>query len=364
MSAAIRPATFADGPRILDLIRRTPQPGLVTLNFERDPDFYLGACVTCEDPDVWVAEAADGPLLAMFNIGRRTIYVNGEPQRVRYAHDLRVDVSARGGLLLHRLFRQLRRVLADGEWMQTVILAENRLSLDTVGSGRAGLPVYYPCGEIETGLLSTSFARRPRRDPEIDIVRASVADIPAMQEFLDSQAPLRQFFPLYNLGGMLVEDRYFNGLSPESHLLALRRGVIVGMLGDWDQRAFRKTRVLGYPGVLRWLRPLHNVLRPLTGDLPLPAAGGTLRYRMLHTMVIRDQDPEVLRLLLEHQLYAHRDATDALVVGAFRGDPLLAALRGLRRRTQISRHYIVSYDGDPRARLASGLQPYIDLARL
>ncbi|MFZ5723190.1 MAG: GNAT family N-acetyltransferase [Pseudomonadota bacterium] len=364
MSTAIRQATPADGPRILDLIRRTPQYGQVVLNFERDPDFYLGACVSCEDPDIWVAEAEEGPLLAVFNVGRRTVYVNGEPQRVRYAHDLRVDAGARGGLLLHRMFRQLRRILADGEWMQTVILAENRVSMETVGSGRAGLPVYYPCGEIETSLLSTAFAGRPPHVAGIDVMRATAADIPALQRFLDEQAPLHQFFPQYNLGGLLVADRYFNGLAPENYLLALRGSRIVGVLGDWDQGAFKKTRVIGYPGVLRWLRPVHNALRPLTGDLRLPAAGGTLRYRMLHTMVIANQDPDVLHVLLDQQLHTHRDTADALVMGGFRDDPLLAALRGRRRRRQLSRHYVVSYDGDPRERLAPGLPPYVDLARL
>lgn len=364
MSTCIRPATFDDGPHILDLIRRTPQRGLVTLNFERDPDFYLGACVSCEDPEIWVAGEDTGPLLAVFNVGRRTLYVNGEPRRLRYAHDLRVDLQARGGLLLHRMFRQLRRILAEGEWMQTVILEENRASIDTVGSGRAGLPRYYPHGEIETSLLSTAFARRPLSLPGIDVARATIADIPALQAFLDAQAPLRQFFPAYQLGGLLVADRYFTDLAPENYLLALRGGEIVGVLGDWDQAAFKKTRVLAYPGVTQWVRPLYNALRPLTGGLRLPPAGGTLRYRMLHTLAIRDQDPELLRLLLAHQLYAHREAADALVLGAFRGDPLLPALRGLRRRTQASRHYLVSYDGDPREQLDPGLLPYVDLARL
>lgn len=364
MTACIRPATVDDGPRILDLIRRTPQRGLVTLNFERDPDFYLGACVSCEDPDIWVAAEDSGPLMAVFNVGRRTVYVNGEPRRVRYAHDLRVDTQARGGLLLHRMFRQLRRILADGEWMQTVILEENRVSIDTVGSGRAGLPRYYPYGEIETSLLSTAFARRPLPRAGIDLMRATIADIPAMQAFLDAQAPGRQFFPAYHLGGLLAADRYFTDLAPENYLLAIRGSEIVGMLGDWNQAAFKKTRVLAYPGAMQWVRPLYNAMRPFTGGLRLPPAGGALRYRMLHTLVCRDHDPDVLRLLLAHQLYAHREVADALVIGAFRGDPLLSVLQGMRRRTQASRHYLVSYDGDPREQLVPGLLPYVDLARL
>ncbi|MFZ5756631.1 MAG: hypothetical protein ACOY3X_06985 [Pseudomonadota bacterium] len=363
MTACIRPAAMTDGPRILDLIGRTPQRGLVTLNFERNPDFFIGARVSCEEPDVWVAEEEAGRLLAVFNIGHRTVFVNGTPRRIRYAHDLRIDPEARGTLLLHRMFRRLRRMLSDGEWMQTVILAENRASIETVGSGRAGLPRYYPCGDIETSLVSTSSAR-PRPGNGIEVSAATAADLPALQAFLDTEAPLRQFCPHYRLSGLLSDDSYFNGLLPGNYLLARYAGRIVGVMGDWDQAAFKKTRVLSYPGALAWARPLYNALRPFTGGLRLPPAGGTLRYRMLHTVLVHDQDPDVFRLLLEYQRHAHRDTADALVVGAFAGDPLLAGLRGLRRRTQRSHHYLVCYDGDPREQLRPGPVPHIDLARL
>ena len=161
MSYHIRPSTPDDNAAILDLVARTPQQGLLQLNFERDPDFYMGAFVSCEEPDVWVAEhsSVPGRVVAVINIGARTVYVNGMPQRMRYGHDLRIEPEHRGGMLLHRIFRRLKTVLAPGEWMQTVILDGNDASLSTVGSGRAGMPTYYPHGSIETHLLFTSGRR-------------------------------------------------------------------------------------------------------------------------------------------------------------------------------------------------------------
>lgn len=363
MSFTIRPATFEDGAAILDLVRRTPQDGLLRLNFERDPDFFLGAFVTCEEPDVWVAEAAPGTLAAVFNIGRRTVYINGEPRSVRYAHDLRIDPAARGGLLLHRMFRQLRRVLAPGEWMQTVILDGNEASLSTVGSGRAGLPGYYPAGAIETHLLYTAGRRHLRVARGPHVRRATVEDLPRMQAFLDREAASRQYFPRHELRRMLAEDRYYSGLAPRNFLLAFVDGELAGLLGDWDQHAFKRTRVLAYPGALRWIRHGYNAVSAVAGGMQLPAAGECFHYRSLHTICIRGDDPALFRALVDRALADNRDC-DALVCGFFAGDPLATVVASYPRRTMRSQHFLVSYEGDPRPGLDAGRAPYVDVARL
>ena len=60
VSYRIRQAREEDNGAILSLLQGTPQPGAVTLNFERNPDYFRGARVTCEEPDVWVAEPREG----------------------------------------------------------------------------------------------------------------------------------------------------------------------------------------------------------------------------------------------------------------------------------------------------------------
>lgn len=368
MSYAIRPAMPEDNASILDLIARTPQQGLLRLNFERDPDFHAGASVSCEDPDIWVAEHSAAPgrpprVVAVINIGSRAVYLNGAVCRLRYGHDLRIDPAHRGGMLLHRIFRRLRAELLPGEWMQTVILDGNDASLSTVGSGRAGMPAYYPHGVIETHLVFTAGRRHPRPIDGIDVRRARCNDIPLMQAFLDAEGPRRQFFPRYDLGRLQVEDRYYVGLRPDNFLLAFDSDALVGMAGDWDQSAFKRTRVLAYPGVLRWLRRGYNVWGALTGGMRLPATGDCFRYRSLHTVLAMGNDPQVFRALLDHSLADNVDC-EALACCFFAGDPLASALQKYRRRTMRSRHFLVCYDGDPRAGIDGRLQPYVDVSRL
>ncbi|MFP5384313.1 MAG: hypothetical protein ACLGHG_09615 [Gammaproteobacteria bacterium] len=371
MSYLIRRAMPQDNTAILDLVARTPQQGLLRLNFERDPDFHAGACVSCEDPDIWIAEHGDAPgrsgrpapVVAVINIGLRAVYLNGAVRRLRYGHDLRIDPAHRGGMLLHRIFRRLRAELLPEEWMQTVILDGNDLSLSTVGSGRAGMPTYYPHGMIETHLVFTAGRRRPRAIDGIDVRRARCGDMPVMQAFLDAEGPRRQFFPKYDLGRLLTEDRYYIGLRPDNFLLAFDGDVLVGMAGDWDQSAFKRTRVLAYPGVLRWLRHGYNAWGALTGGMRLPEAGECFRYRSLHTVLAKDNDPHVFRALLDHSLAGNADC-EALACAFFAGDPLTAALAKHRRRCMRSRHFLVCYGGDPRARIDGRLLPYVDVARL
>jgi hypothetical protein len=365
VSWQIRRATYEDSESILGLIERTPQPGAVTLNFERRPDFFIGAKVTCEQPDVWVAEKTgdDQPLKAVFNIGWRRVWVDGESHRLRYAHDLRIEPEMRGGMLLHRMFRKLRRIMEPGEWMQTVILDENRASMETVGSGRAGLPTYYPYGRIETSLIYTR--RKGVTLPVgVGIRQATDSDLQPLRDFLKSCGGNKQFFPVYDLEGLGDMQGYYPGLSASDFIIAEDHRGILGVLGTWDQKGFKQTRVVRYApglGVLRHLYNFHSLLR---GGMLLPPAGGTFSYLALHSIAIRGNDPEILRLMLDYCVGHFSERYDALTCGFFTSDPLSQVPGRYRRQVLHSSHYLVSFDGDPRERLDAGRIPYVDVARL
>lgn len=361
MAYRIRPATPGDDVGIRDLVERTAQPGRVTLNFEREPSYFHGSAVATEVPEVWVAAEADGErIVAVFNVGRRLVFINGARTALRYGCDLRVDPAYRGSLLLPRLFSQFRKLMQAGEWMQTVILADNERSLSTVGSGRAGLPIYYPYGELVTSIVH---GRLPAGPGGLDIAPARATDLPAMQRLLEQEGARKQFFPAYRLTELDPQAPYYRGLWPEHYLLARDRGRLVGMVGLWDQHGFKQTRVLGYRSPWGWLRPFYNLHSALRGGPRLPRAGGCLRYQALHTVVVADNNPDLLRPLLA-RAQAAMGRADGLILGLFQHDPLLAALRGVRRQALHSRHFLVAYDGDPRPRLDPGRVPYLELARL
>lgn len=353
-------AGAADGDDILQLFRDTPQRGRVVLNFEREPDYFRGGSVICEKPEAYIARDTNGKLLMLYGIGSRTMYVNGQPRTVRYAHDLRIAEHARGGRLILRMAKYVGGMIAPEDLVQTVILSENTESMNSVASGRAGLPTYYPCGDIETSLL---FRVPAVKGISLTLRPATLDDLPSMQQFHDQYAPRRQFYPRYQFSGLIDGSPYFNGLKVDDYWLALDGEQIVGMAALWDQKPFKQTRVVSYPAGLAWLRYFWNLWAHLAGGLHLPPAGGMIRYLMLHSVLIRDEDPQVLRALLARMSHSAADRGAAISAGFFIDDPLRAAVQGCRRQTMLSHHFLIGYHGDPREGLDK--RPgYIELARL
>jgi hypothetical protein len=358
----IREALEADDAAIRDLIRQSAQPGRVVLNFEREPSFHAGARVTCEQPDIWVAiDKKNGQYAALANIGRRALYVNGERHNIRYAHDLRVADPYRGTLVMVRMFRGLKTLVSPNEWMQTVILAENEKSLSTVGSGRAGLPRYFPCGDIVTHLVFAAPLVAIKHD--LDIRRASAADLPAMQALLDEQGPKRQFFPCYDLKKILEGNSYYKDIKIDNYWLAWRGDVLEGMVGVWDQKSFKQTRLIQYPRGLSWLRHVYNIWTFMFGGMRLPAAGGVIRYRTLHTVVTRGDQPKVLSALVEPIAHRARQSRIAVVCAFFSNDPMRESMRKFRTQVLSSKHFLMSFGEDPRADLDDRI-PYVEVSRL
>ncbi|MDX5298134.1 MAG: hypothetical protein LPK85_04190 [Gammaproteobacteria bacterium] len=375
----IRPATAEDTKGLLALINSTPQPGDITINFERMPDFFHGARIVTSTPDIWVMrDEVRDTLAAVFSIGSRPVYVNGERRDVRYGNDLRIHPDYRGGRSLVRLFKKYREIM-EHEWMQTVILNDNTLSLDTVGSGRAGLPMYYPFGELHTQMvfLRQPITRRVRRPASgrVQIRRADATDIPVMQTFFDHEAPLRQFYPDYRFSDIERDQDYHRDLSIRDFFLAFEDGRLVGMVGVWDQKHFKQTRFVRYSGSIRWLRPINNLHTRLFGGVNLPPAGNTLNYLMLHCTLITDNRIDIFEALFDQVFMTCAQASSstpgmahcspqALVCAFTAEDPLQQVLRKYRRQTLKSRHFIASYTEDPRPGLDTHRPLYLEAARI
>ncbi len=358
----VRQSVPADDEVILDLIRKSPQPGRVVLNFEREPSFYFGANVTCEHPEVLVVfDKHNGKLAAVGNIGSRGVYINGERTQLRYAHDLRVADEYRGSLALFRIYRYGKKLLTPGEFLDTVILAENQKSLSTVGAGRGGMPKYYETGDIQTSLVFAPPMRALKHD--LKIRQASADDLPMMQDFINRHGPKRQFFPCYELRKLIDSSTYFRDIRIDDYWLAMNGDKLVGMVGAWNQKGFKQTRLLQYPGGLAWLRHLYNAWSFFFGGVHLPAAGGVINYRLLHTVLVEDDNPDVLAALMEPLAAYCRRIRAALVVAFFESDPLKTAVRKFRHQNMLSKHFLLSYDGDPRPKLDQRL-PYVEVARL
>lgn len=373
----IRPATYNDTTSLQELINNTPQPGNITINFERYPDFFHGSHVVNTQPDIWVMlDTQEKCLAGVFSIGSREVYVNGERKRVRYGNDLRIHPDYQGGRALFRLFKKYQDIMKD-EWMQTVILSENENSLATVGSGRAGLPSYYEYGELKTNMVYLSRPKKKKKTEAIEsgihIRRATEADVDAMQSFADEEAKKRQFYPHYDFSAVNQGNAYYRGLALSDYFLAFKGTRLVGITGIWDQKSFKQTRFLSYSGGMQVLRHVNNWQVKLLGGMTLPDAGDVLEYLVLHCILIEKNSVDVFRALFSeiHEFFSSnasrksdKQKYTALVCGLSADDPLNEVMKGYRKQVMSSRHFIASYSGDPRATFDTSRQFYLEAARL
>lgn len=360
----VRPARPEDNPALLALLRRTPQMGSVTLAFERAPDFFSGARVACEMPQVLIAEHRERPgsVLGMVDIGQRRQYLDGQPWPVSYLHDLRIAPEGRGGGVLAALFRAIAlEMQAPGSWMEAVILEDNLVPLGIVGRGRPGLPNFYPNGRITTSLLPGGHLRT-RASSGLRIRAATAADAAQLQQ-LWQQASSQQGFPCYQVEELLNASPYYQGLRIEDYWLAFVGPQAVGVVGVWNQKTFKQTRVARYSPWLAALRKPYNLGSRVFGGLHLPAVGDTFNYLTLHGLSVQEKDPLIFQALLDHVLAHQVEPRQSLVCGFFDDDPLGEVLRSYRRQTLRSCHFLLSYDHDPRPTQARGPR-HVEIARL
>ncbi|QUM84672.1 MULTISPECIES: hypothetical protein [unclassified Moritella] len=359
-----RPAQENDSDELIDLIAATPQSGAITINFERTPDFFMATKIVTQTPDVWVAvERESERVAAIFSIGRRDVYVNGERQNVRYGNDLRIHPDFKSGRTLFNLLKCYRKVMGK-DWMQTVILSDNEASLNSMGSGRSITPTYYDFGEMTTHMLYLTKSR-PSTGHKFHIRNAHHNDIELMQTFFEQQAKTKQFYPHYDFIKLLHGDEYYRGLVISNYYLMFEDNKLVAMAGIWDQSSFKQTRFVAYSKLMSVARLFNNLYSKLFGGMLLPKAGGKLSYVSLHSLLVVNDDEQLFSVLLQHIYNACLAQNyQALVCGLPALDRRQQILEQYRSKRLQSKHFIASYHDDPRGEFDTQYPLYLEPARL
>ncbi len=359
----IRQSRPEDSPALLNLINQTPQEGQVHLNFERQPNFFHATQVTTTQPDVWVMiDPKSNAVVASFSIGKREVYVGGKKRLTRYGSDLRIHQEYRGGRNLVRVFKKHRELMRD-EWMQTVILADNNKSKNTVASGRLSLPTYYEFGQFRTHMIDLQ--KKQYKTVSCLVRHASNEDKYIMQEFFDKNAPLKNFYPCYDFAKIGTSDNYYRDISIEDFFLAFRGEQLIGICGVWNQKAFKQTRFVSYQGKMKLLRYINNIKNSLLGGLQLPMPGSLANYLGVHSVLCTGNDASTFKDLLNFILKTfHGSQYEALILGFDVRDPLHQAVAGLKSYQLLSNHYLVSYDSNPTEEVDSQRLFYLEPTRL
>jgi GNAT superfamily N-acetyltransferase len=365
MTISVRLGTPADNAKIQDLVSKITMPGVATMCFQRAPDFFTGANIIGDEFVLSVADDSERPdvLAGLTVISGRDLYISGQKRRVYYSGDTRVDPFYRRRGIASDMFVMQKQFRTGQDLLQGIVLKENTAPLDAAKRTANGVLFdYWISHAIETSFIFTRNIS-PRIPAGITIRAATSADLGPMQAFFDREAPRRNGYPAYDFAKMHAGDSYYTGLRISDYALAMSNGEIVGMLGGWDQKAFKQTRIMGFKPVVALIRPLYNVYAGLFGGFKLPAVGGMLNYLTLHTTLIKNDSTDIYRALIDWIMVHQGQQYDALACAVTHGDPLVEVPRGYKRQKLFSSHFWLSYGDDPRPGIDN--RPlYVELGRL
>lgn len=342
--------------------------GKIRVSLEREPNAFLAAVVEGKPHHTVVArEPASGRIVGMGTRAVWNAFINGEPQRLGYLSQLRVDRAFRGRRrLLAAGYAALRELRSPDEapFDVTSIIADNETARRLLGAGVPGLPHYRELSGFVTLVLPT--VRRSRKRPPTLIEPGLSERMAEVADCLERNRRRYQAAPFFTAAELLSPERS-RGLAPQDFRLAVRNGRILGCLALWDQSGFKQAVVRGYaPRLARW-RPWINRLSWALGTPRLPAPGEPLPHAYISHVAVDEDDPEIFRELVES---AHAEAClrryAYVVIGFAAGHPWLPWLeRRFRSRRYESVLYAVDWgEGDAAVEALDGRLPHIEAALL
>jgi hypothetical protein len=325
-------ATAADDAEIRRLLRENPMPGRISVSLEREPDARVAAAVEGDEHHTIVAREHDGgPLIAMGSVSVRDAYLNGEPTRVGYLGQLRLDRRhrPRPKILLagYRFFHELHDSLGVKLYL-TSIAEDNARARRFLERGLPGMPIYRPLDSFVTTVLE--WRARPENAPRgTQIERGHLNHLPQILACLARSGRRYQFAPVWRqtdlVKRMTADEIEF--------LVAKRHSRVVGCMAVWDQSAYKQAVIRGYDRkLLRWRRWI-NVAAGVMKVPRLPPVGTKLNMACLSHVAVDDDDPRVFAALLSSACAAGDRWRDDrghghLVLGLGERHPLL---RGIPR---------------------------------
>lgn len=362
----IRKATIADNDALCKLCEH-PMQGSIGIALERNPNFFNGSYVQCEQPEVFlVYNQTNHEVLGMFSIGTRRVWLNRTVTKIRYFSDLRLK---EGVQRVQTLFSICNFISNSGFLIDTI--AQTIVFNENIGMNRViellnrrarkhSVFQYFKHGAYVSHMVHVSNKALPIKH-FFEIAQAKQTDVQQMQVFLDIEGSKHPFFPYYNLQDL--GSSYHLGLRLENFYLAKQAGEIRGILAFWDQTEYKQTRIKSYAKYLHFVRPFVNLFAKFFGGFSLPGINETMHYVSLHCVLIQDQNPEAFKALLNRILSdIQPKGYQYLMCGLPQNHPFQMVLKKFTKtRTINGTCYLVGNDKSP---ALSNPEFYLELGRI
>lgn len=350
-----------DDCALRELMRNSAIEGSISVTFEREPSFFDSCAIRGDFFQVVASrDRASGKPIGLGTRSVASAFVNGKPTPLGYLSDLRLEPQYRGGTLIARGYRLFRELHEDGRarLYATVIFNDNDAALTTITTGRAGLPQYHNLGKIHSPGINIR-GHLPPVEAACKIVRGCDEMLPEIVQCLNRNNSRRQFAPIHTI--RMFRDRWCDFHLEDFHV-ALRGGSVIGVLGRWNQSAFKQTRVSAYRSRMRYGLPIANAFRRFTGAPRYPKVGEEVRYFYLSFIAVDDDNLQVFRSLLR-SAYNSAVGREYLyaICALHERDPLLPALNEYVLTPFEARLFCVTFeDGESSVQNLDGRVPYLE----
>jgi hypothetical protein len=301
-------ASLEDDAELRRMLRSDPMPGRISVSFEREPNYFIGAEVEgCFHQTIIGRDTSTGKIIAMGSRSIRDVYLNGTVHSVGYLSQMRIAPG----------YRTMRKALTQGfEFVHSLhqdgrtrfyfssIISDNLPARRLFSAGLPGLPRFQEYACMHT--LAIYCRRKRKRLPMPDglqLARGSFAHVNEIVACLQRNGARHQLAPYWTCDTLFSPDRTPD-LTPEDFFLALDGERVVGCLAVWDQSRFKQTVVRSYSGALAHWRGLVNVGARLAGWPVLPPPHTPFRYCYASHLAIDDDRPDVF-VALVRALYNH-----------------------------------------------------------
>ena len=364
---AITLAERGDDAELRALLRDNPMNGSMQVTFEREPDFFAACAIRGSFHQVGVGRDLESGRIV--GLGTRSVaeaFVNGRAVPFGWLSDLRLAPAYRGGTLVARGYRFLRQLHGDGraELYGTVIFHDNQTALRTIATARAGLPTYHDLGVMHCPGINLR-RRKLAVASDCEIIRGRRELLPEIVDCLNRNNARKQFAPVHDVETFIRGDRW-KDFQLSDFYVARRNDRVIGVVGRWDQTAFKQTRVISYERRLRWMVPAANAVQTLLGASSFPEPGQCVPFFYVSFIAVDQDDLGVFRALLQE---VYNDSVGSsfryAMVGLHERDPLLAVLQEYSLTPFAGRLFCVCYaDGEPAFQSLDDCVPYVEAATL
>lgn len=363
----IRDATLLDNTQLLKLVAETMPSNGMTLSFERGNDYFTAAYVQYHQPDIKVVVQKDQPnvIIGMMNIGFKHCYINSQVNKIRYVSDLRIDPAFRGQKVIEVLMDYLYTQIPVNEFFQSVVLEDNQKARYMLHQSRTYFPEPYILDQMTTFNISkigksTQFKHFSTYELKEDL-------IPIANQFLADMREFFNFLPLYDFND-LNRGNYplWQGLQlKDFKLVCDLNQQVVGIIGLWNQKQFKQTKVVEYSTSLHYLRPFYNAYAFLTRQIKLPKVDQCFDYLMAHSIL---SDPKRLDVFA-YQLYqlnieTKKQGKSSFCITLSQDDPRYGIALKTRSHKMHAIHALHSFKNTPMGQFDRSKISYFEVGRL